>query len=663
MRSYQVGTSLPKLNLAEALNIANDGDILLLDVGSYQIDTTVQKSITLRAERAELPHPTVDGYWRIDNGVQVSFENIDCWASNGPTIHLLTGSLANFTGCSVTSRTHNGLVAELGSMVNCKQVAFGGSQWPCIYLKGARAQISECTFQDTQANSISAYDASMLNCQQSIFGNSTFPSIYLEGARAQISECIFQNTKGNSIQSVAAANVVLNKCKFVSSTQPLLHCTNSYLHVSECEFFPTDGNVLGFNQNSTGIVQNCKFINIDNDFAVIAIDNSNVKIVKSHFKNLDACAIQIINKSNVDLEFCSFTENQEALDIYIDNSNLTIYDCSFNDVESNSIESINNSKVSFSKGNFQGETLRVPTDVETFNQRVPADDSVTSNNLQALSAFSGNDVLLQEGLEELNGLIGLFGVKAEVRKFIALATAQQKRHALGLKVAPVTLHLVFVGNPGTGKTTVARIIGKIYCGLGLLKESKIIETDRSGLVGEWIGQTAIKTNEIISKAMDGILFIDEAYSLVVKGGGNNFGTEAIDTLLKQMEDNRDRLAVIVAGYTDLMHSFVRSNPGLSSRFTRTIRFEDYKVPELLQIFEKLASENSYSLSSAAREELTDRLNSIYSNRDQHFGNGRRVRTLFERAVEQHSLRWSENGEADPTLLIPSDITLAAETPD
>ena len=202
--------------------------------------------------------------------------------------------------------------------------------------------------------------------------------------------------------------------------------------------------------------------------------------------------------------------------------------------------------------------------------------------------------------EQLRELIGLGEVKKELQTLSEFITVNQKREAQGLKVAPLSYHCVFVGNPGTGKTTVARILSGIYRQLGVLKEGQLVETDRSGLVGEYVGQTAVKTNKIIDKALDGVLFIDEAYPLV-QGNQNDYGREAIATLLKRMEDDRDRLVVVLAGYNDEMEAFLQSNPGLRSRFNRYIHFEDYAPGELQEIFKLQLKKFDYTLAPDAED--------------------------------------------------------------
>jgi AAA+ superfamily predicted ATPase len=243
---------------------------------------------------------------------------------------------------------------------------------------------------------------------------------------------------------------------------------------------------------------------------------------------------------------------------------------------------------------------------------------------------------LEEVLKELDELIGIAEVKEKLRQTANFAKIQQLRLAQGLKAIPTTYHTVFTGNPGTGKTTVARLLGRIYKSLDILKRGHVVECDRAALVGEYVGHTAPRTNAVIDSALDGLLFIDEAYSLVKEG--EDFGAEAIETLLKRMEDNRDRLIVIVAGYPDEMQRFITSNPGLHSRFTRFIEFPDYHAAELSRIFTRLCCKNGLSLSPALREKVLHHFHHLWRTRDDNFGNARLVRNCFEQVITAQATR-------------------------
>lgn len=258
--------------------------------------------------------------------------------------------------------------------------------------------------------------------------------------------------------------------------------------------------------------------------------------------------------------------------------------------------------------------------------------SVKEQNLNRRHSSAG-------ALRELDDLIGLDPVKNDVKMLANFIKIQRKRKTSGLKEAPISYHCVFTGNPGTGKTTVARILADVYRSMGVLKKGHLVETDRSGLVGEYVGHTAVKTNKIIDSALDGVLFIDEAYTLV-QGGDHDYGGEAIATLLKRMEDDRDRLVVILAGYTDEMKKFIDSNPGLQSRFNRYIQFPDYTAEELAQIFLLTAERSQYTCNADVRASLNDIMKNAVEAKDKNFGNGRFVRNLFEKSIQRQAVRLS-----------------------
>jgi SpoVK/Ycf46/Vps4 family AAA+-type ATPase len=268
------------------------------------------------------------------------------------------------------------------------------------------------------------------------------------------------------------------------------------------------------------------------------------------------------------------------------------------------------------------------------------------------NTFSSDDSL-EATLKELEELVGLSDIKNEVKSLINFAKVNEIRKAKGLPTVSLSLHSVFFGPPGTGKTTIARLISKSFKSLGILKKGHLIETDRSQLVAGYVGQTAIKTKEVLDKAIDGVLFIDEAYSL---SSDDDFGKEAIDTILKYMEDNRDRLIVIVAGYENEMGNFINSNPGLKSRFNKYFNFPNYSGSELLDILLRITAKNKLNMSDEAKSKLTYIINDAIFSEGKQFGNARYIRNLFEQIVQNQFMRVSqlENLEEDHL----SEITIS-----
>lgn len=270
---------------------------------------------------------------------------------------------------------------------------------------------------------------------------------------------------------------------------------------------------------------------------------------------------------------------------------------------------------------------------------------------------------LEELMAELNELTGLQSVKEDVNSLINLLRIRKIRKERSMKDIPVSMHLVFTGNPGTGKTTVARLLAKIYHALGALSKGQLVEVDRSELVGGYVGQTAIKTQEVINSALGGVLFIDEAYSLVAGRGEGDFGREAVDTLLVEMENHRDDLAVIVAGYPAPMEEFLQSNPGLRSRFNKFIFFPDYTPDELYDIFTGMVDKNGYKLSDKAAEKAKKIFTDLYEYRDDTFANGRTVRNFFEKTmIAQANRLASVENIPDEQLILLEEEDLPDQKP-
>ena len=283
-------------------------------------------------------------------------------------------------------------------------------------------------------------------------------------------------------------------------------------------------------------------------------------------------------------------------------------------------------------------TLLVPTDEDKSNDETTSETTSTPQQEEKKDSVVINPVLDTDPYQELEDLIGLDNVKQEVKSLANFVKLQKQRQEKGMKTPKMSYHLVFTGSPGTGKTTVARIVARIYKDLGILKKGHTVETDRSGLVAEYVGQTAVKTNAIVNSALNGVLFIDEAYALVPESSGSDYGQEAISTLLKRMEDDRDKLVVIIAGYTNEMKRFIDSNPGLQSRFNRYINFPDYSAKELVRIFHMYMKKNQYTISDEADEMLKEQLDYAVEHKDRNFGNARYVRNVFEKSIQMQANR-------------------------
>lgn len=264
---------------------------------------------------------------------------------------------------------------------------------------------------------------------------------------------------------------------------------------------------------------------------------------------------------------------------------------------------------------------------------------------------------LEQVLESVNALVGMEKIKEQMKTLINFIKVTREREARNLPATPLTLHCVFYGPPGTGKTTIARLLGRVYRAMGLLQKGHLVETDRAGLVAGYVGQTAIKTDEMVQKALDGVLFIDEAYTLAAGESGRDFGQEAVDIILKRMEDCRDRLVVIVAGYPDEMKRFIESNPGLKSRFSRYFFFDHYGPAELMSIFDIFCRNSAFELADAARARLVRLVEELHAARDRRFGNGRLMRNIFERVVERQANRIAG------TLPLTDRLLCSIEEPD
>lgn len=283
--------------------------------------------------------------------------------------------------------------------------------------------------------------------------------------------------------------------------------------------------------------------------------------------------------------------------------------------------------------NILGASTEIQTEIKTILENQEPKQPVNA----AISLPPENDSL-EKVMAELDALIGLEEVKADIKELINLLEIQKKRKEAGLQNIDIALHTVFLGPPGTGKTTVARLLSRIFKLLGFLSAGQLYETDREGLIAGYVGQTAIKTDKVVDESIGGVLFVDEAYSLNQNAMQSDYGAEAVNTILKRMEDNRDDLAVVVAGYTEPMQIFIESNPGLRSRFNRYFHFDHFKPEQLYAIFEASCKKLDFVLTDDAIDKLNETFELLYEKRDESFGNARVVRNLFEKCVQNQANR-------------------------
>lgn len=431
------------------------------------------------------------------------------------------------------------------------------------------------------------------------------------------------------VQQLKEENVVLlSLCELLNADEKLLKTLNSLVNHSvakeiqyKAEHFFLSDLITVYNQQAAREDEKSRF--------VLAYYYD---VLHNH-QFADANAILTLNKLVANADFKANLDNirkQNSLYSIDNKANQSFLITALSQTKSDKIQQTLNAINSFAKLAFN-----LSFDKEALDQIVAASKTTQKNN--AVNDVPENDSL-EKVLEELHQLVGLEKVKNDVKELINLLEIQKRRDSEGLKNIEITLHTVFLGPPGTGKTSVARLLSRIYKHLGFLSKGQLYETDREGMIAGFVGQTATKVDKVIQESLGGVLFIDEAYALTQNIMGNDYGSEAVNTLLKRMEDHREDLSVVVAGYTEPMKMFIESNPGLRSRFNRFFYFDHFTAEQLYQIFEGFCKNSDFIINDDAKEKLADTFDLLVDKKDESFGNARVVRNLFEKCVQNQANR-------------------------
>jgi len=533
---------------------------------------------------------------------------------------------------------------------------------------GVRLKLSDCVVRGASSTGVGLRDEARLSAQRSHITSVSGNGLFLGGnATARLVGCQLGDTAYSAVHLAGKADLELEDCVVSASKEHGVRATeDSSLRI--------DGGAVrgsglsGISAETTGrvVLSGCVIAKTERAGILVGA-NTTARIDRCRIEEAGGSALVVWTGATAKARGVVVAGAAKNGVFFAEDSHGEFEDCEIFDTTYPAVH----------VGERADPTLRalrihdVDQDLDIADSARPQldDVQVSAVNISTLpppGKDGGQDAgtSLDELIAELDNLIGLDSVKRDVTAMINVMRLARRRIEIGLPPPPTNRHLVFAGNPGTGKTTVARLYGKILHAIGMIEHGHLVETDRGSLVGEYVGHTAPKTTAVFRKALGGVLFIDEAYSLVPVGGGNDFGQEAVATLVKLMEDHRDEVVVIVAGYPGDMHRFIDSNPGLASRFTRTLMFDDYSADQLAEIVNNQVAEHRYELGPGTEAAIVRYFASL--RREAGFGNGRSARQLFQVLTERHAQRTATLAEPtteDLIVLLPDDVPVPIAAPE
>lgn len=686
--------------IGDAISAAQDGDVIAVRPGQYQESIVIDRHVSLSGSgspgevrieangqpvlRSTAEHAEVSGIEFVHSGGEVAvdlrgrvlslgecvisadaevgviarkdaaLEARGCTIRNagGAGVLVFEGARAELAECTLTSISTTALVTRSGGMLTMVDCLVSDSQGAILAADKGRGEVHRCRITDIKGTAIVVEDDSVFTVTDTDVSSVDGVAVLAaEGARPVLSESRIRDTTAQGIVVVKNASIELNRVSVDNARGHAVQVLDgSSADMAECVITGTQHDAVVASANGSLQMAGCE----------IAGGVSNGILVERHAKvstsdcfvvGAAGAGMSATGQARMEIEGGEVRECQTGV-VWREQSSGFIVACRVRDNVQDGIALKTDGQVDVDESGTEN-----PTDTVSRRPTRLKDGDANSAKSGPRGSWDNEDVSAL--LEELSTLVGLDGVKREVETLVRLIQMSERRAAAGLPSPPMSRHLVFAGSPGTGKTTVARLYGRILAALGVLSTGQMVEVARPDLVAAVVGGTAIKTTEAFNKAIGGVLFIDEAYSLAAgngSGGGPDFGREAIDTLVKLMEDHRDEVVVVVAGYTNEMRQFLAANPGLSSRFSRTIEFADYSSSELVTIVEGMCRNHDYRLEFETRAELHSYFTAL--PRDAAFGNGRTARKVFEEMLGRQAYRLADDLNADPvalTRLMPDDI--------